>query len=80
MDVADLLAVRSGAWLGSAGDRRWEVDGRQGFAPHGRRSGRPASAATARLRSRARRYGLYRYFLIFGLLTFAFVTIAAPVP
>jgi hypothetical protein len=35
---------------------------------------------TARLRSRARRYGLYRYFLIFGLLTFARVTIAEPVP
>jgi hypothetical protein len=30
--------------------------------------------------TRARRYGLYRYFLIFGLLTFARVTIAEPVP
>ena len=34
----------------------------------------------ARLRSCAHRYGVYRYFLIFGLFTFALVTIAEPVP
>jgi hypothetical protein len=40
----------------------------------------PASAGTARLRSGAHRYGVYRYFLIAGLLTFARVMIAEPVP
>jgi len=40
----------------------------------------PASAGTARLRSGAHCYGVYRYFLIAGLLTFARVMIAEPVP
>jgi hypothetical protein len=62
-------------------DRRLADGVDERLAEAQRRSGRAlAFTGTARLRSFAHRYGVYRYFLIAGLFTFARVMIAEPVP
>jgi hypothetical protein len=58
---------------------RGQVESRAGAAALPERAA-PASAGDRQSPIRRHRYGVYRYFLIAGLLTFARVTMAEPVP